>query len=244
VHTTLDLRHRSLRILFAALLAFVVVRLGFTSDALATVEAIGASVIGLAALASGVTGRTISVAGLDQPYALGFLTARLFVGWQFLHAGWEKLVTEPGWLGSGHGASAKGFLTGAAAPANSTGAHPTVPAWFADVTHHVFLPHAEVMAYFIVLGELAVGLGLIVGLLTRTAAFFALTLNLAFLFAGSTGGGISPLMVVAELLLITGAVASVRGLSLDLVVARLRPAAVSAADALHVPKAWRPAQRA
>jgi len=82
----------------------------------------------------------------------------------------------------------------------------------------VFLPHAEIMSYAIVFGELAVGLGLIVGLFTRTAAFFAVTLNLAFLFGGSTSAGTNPQMLVAGLLVLTGT-AAIYALSID----RIKP---------------------
>lgn len=238
MHAALTPRERSFRILLALLLGIVAIRLGFSSGALNTVEAIGAVVIGIGALATGVLGRSTGFAGLDTPFSLGFVTARLFVGWQFLHAGWEKF-NEPGWLGSSHGAAAKGFLTGAADPAASSGAHPSVPGWFGDLASNVFLPHSEVMAYFIVLGEVAVGVGLIVGLFTRTAAFFGLTMNLAFLFAGSTGGGISPLMVVAELVVMTGAIAAVQALSADRVVTTARGGDGQAARQLHVPTSWR-----
>ena len=40
-------------------------------------------------------------------------------------------------------------------------------------------------AWLITVGEMAVGVGLIVGLLTGVAAFFGVTMNMSFLLAGS-----------------------------------------------------------
>ncbi|MBC7460840.1 MAG: DoxX family protein [Thermoleophilia bacterium] len=114
-----------------------------------------------------------------------------------------------------------------------------MPDWFGDLASNVFLPNSEVMAYLIVFGEVAVGLGLIIGLFTRTAAFFGITMNLAFLLAGSTGGGISPLMVIAGMFVLTGAVAAVRVLSVDRIVQSQRSThGGTRRGAVHAPDAW------
>lgn len=44
----------------------------------------------------------------------------------------------------------------------------------------VVAPHPKAMAYLVVFGELAIGLGLVVGFLTPIAAFFGLLLNLVY----------------------------------------------------------------
>ena len=52
--------------------------------------------------------------------------------------------------------------------------------------HLLINNHAETwFAYLIVFGEIAVGLGLIFGVLTGIAAFFGATMNMSFLLAGS-----------------------------------------------------------
>jgi len=213
----LTFQERGLRGVLALLLAVVVYRSGFSGDALTTVTTLGALAIGLAAAGTALLGRSTGVMGLEQDHALAFLTARLYVGWEFTHAGWEKLTGE-GWVGGSAGTGIKGFLGNVISAPMTTGEHPAVPMWFADLTRHVFLPHAEIMSYAIVFGELAVGLGLIVGLFTRTAAFFAVTLNLAFLFGGSTSAGTNPQMLVAGLLVLTGT-AAIYALSID----RIKP---------------------
>ena len=47
------------------------------------------------------------------------------------------------------------------------------------------LPNAKVFGFIVAYGELLVGLGLILGLLTGIAAFFGGIMNVSFLFAGT-----------------------------------------------------------
>ncbi|MCW2924128.1 MAG: small subunit DoxD [Thermoleophilia bacterium] len=218
--TALSSRERGIRVALAALLAVVVLRLGFGGTTPELVEAIGATVVGLFALGTGLYGRSPNFLGAGGDYAVGYLAARLFVGWEFLYAGWEKL-TGDGWVGSSAGTGISGFLKNATSARMTSGDHPAVSGWFADLTSNVFLPHAEIMSYAIVFGELAVGLGLIVGLCTRTAAFFAVTLNMAFLLGGSTSAGVNPEMLVAGLLVVTGAALAVHTLGVDRVLPRI-----------------------
>ncbi len=52
---------------------------------------------------------------------------------------------------------------------------------------HALLAHAALWSWAIALSELAVGLGLIVGVLTGIAAFFGGLMNMNYLFAGTHG---------------------------------------------------------
>jgi thiosulfate dehydrogenase [quinone] large subunit len=135
---------------------------------------------------------------------------RVWLGWSFLQAGWEKLTDANGaWIGSKAGSSVTGFLSGAIK--NSTGAHPTVHPWYASLAQNFFLPNATIFSYLVAFGETLVGIALIVGLFTRFAAAMGLTLNLAFLFAGSTSTNVE--MVVAEVAIVSaGFYASYYGL--------------------------------
>jgi thiosulfate dehydrogenase [quinone] large subunit len=56
------------------------------------------------------------------------------------------------------------------------------------------LPAPVFLSWLITLGELAVGLGLIVGLLTGNAAFFGGLMNVNYLFAGTVSS--NPLLFV------------------------------------------------
>ncbi len=111
-----------------------------------------------------------------------WLAVRLYVGYEWLMAGWHKLL-NPAWFGNEAGASITGFVTGALA--KTAGEHPDVTGWYASFLQSTVLPNAWVWANAITLGELAVGLGLIVGLCVGTAAFFGAFMNLNFLLAGT-----------------------------------------------------------
>ncbi len=128
----------------------------------------------------------------DTRMAWLWLIVRLYVGYQWLSAGFEKLtgnslfgekVGSP-WVFTGHdGAAMQGFVAGALKL--STGAHPAVQGWYAWFLQNIVLPTAPVFSYVITFGEILVGLGLIVGCLTGIAAFFGLFMNLNFMLAGA-----------------------------------------------------------
>jgi len=111
-----------------------------------------------------------------------WLIVRVYVGWQWLNAGWEKFHS-PTWTGNGAGTALGGFINGALAKAS--GAHPDVQAWYATFLHSTVLPHLSTWSYAIVYGEMIVGAALIIGLLTGIAAFFGLFMNLNYMLAGT-----------------------------------------------------------
>ncbi|MEH7120505.1 DoxX family protein [Neobacillus vireti] len=57
--------------------------------------------------------------------------------------------------------------------------------WYVDFLQHLALPNAHIFNTIVPLGEFLVGLGLILGCLTTAAAFFALVMNFAYMFAGT-----------------------------------------------------------
>lgn len=107
---------------------------------------------------------------------------RVYLGWQWLVAGWGK-VRDPGWVGANAGAAVGGYLRGAVG--RSGGDDPTVAAWYAWMIEKLFLPAAPLLSYLVAFGELFIGIALIIGLLTGLAAFFGGLMNVAFLFAGT-----------------------------------------------------------
>lgn len=125
-----------------------------------------------------------------------WLFVRLYIGYQWIDAGWHKF-NDPAWMQTGDGIL--GFWTRALAVNNGkpvitydwyrsfiqflvdSGSHP----WFAKL---------------IVFGELAVGLGLIVGALVGVAAFFGALMNMSFLMAGTVST--NPILFFAGILLI------------------------------------------
>lgn len=118
-----------------------------------------------------------------------WLIVRLYVGYEWLTAGWDK-VANPAWFGSGAGAAMNGFVNGAVhktAEFCQTGAacHPDVQMWYAGFLKGAVLPHLVSWSNAIAVGEVLVGLGLIVGCVTGIAAFFGLFMNLNFMLAGT-----------------------------------------------------------
>lgn len=110
-----------------------------------------------------------------------WLIVRLYLGWKWLDAGWGK-VTADAWTGSNAGAAVEGFVRGALAKAEEG---KDVTGWYASFLENVVLPNAKVFGYLVAYGEVLVGLGLILGLLTGIAAFFGSFMNVSFLFAGT-----------------------------------------------------------
>jgi thiosulfate dehydrogenase [quinone] large subunit len=145
---------------------------------------------------------------------LGFvwLAARLWVGWQFLHAGYDKTFTSESssWWGSTSGI--QGFLGNAGSAKSTSGAYAPVSHWYGSLINHVFLHADRFFAIAIPAGELLVGVGLILGLFTMASAFFGVLLNLNFLLSGSTSAGVNPLMFgIGLLIMFAGSAAYVYG---------------------------------
>lgn len=119
-----------------------------------------------------------------------WLIIRLYLGYAWLTAGWGK-VTNENWVGSKAGTGLTGFVKGAIGKANESG---DVTTWYAYFLENMVLPHAKLFSYFVAFGELLVGLGLILGLMTGIAAFFGAFMNASFLFAGTLSS--NPLLFI------------------------------------------------
>jgi thiosulfate dehydrogenase [quinone] large subunit len=144
----------------------------------------------------------------DTRLAWFWLLVRLYVGWEWLYAGLEKL-TDPAWTGSQSGAAITGFVDGAFQKA--AGAHPDVTGWYAAFLRTVVQPNASVWAHLITYGELLVGIGLLLGLLTGAAAFFGSFMNVNYLLAGTVSSN-PILFVLATWLVLAWRVAGWYGL--------------------------------
>jgi thiosulfate dehydrogenase [quinone] large subunit len=119
----------------------------------------------------------------NKAAGLFWLPIRLFVGFAWLEAGFHKLTSD-GWINHG-GAALAGFWTKAVTVPDG-GKGPITYDWYQSFIQ-ILLDggHAQWFAWLITFGEMAVGIGLIVGLLTGIAAFFGATMNMSFLLAGS-----------------------------------------------------------
>lgn len=118
----------------------------------------------------------------DVRFSWFWLIVRLYTGYEWLVAGWEK-VTSPAWVGSQAGVALTGFIKGALA--QTTGAHPNVQPWYAAFLQNVVLPAAPVWSWVVAFGELLVGIALILGIFTGIAAFFGGFMNVNYLMAGA-----------------------------------------------------------
>jgi thiosulfate dehydrogenase [quinone] large subunit len=113
---------------------------------------------------------------------LFWLPIRLFVGFTWLEAGYHKF-SGTGWLDGG--AALKGYWE-RAATVPETGSPAITFDWYRAFIQTLLDNNAHTwFAPLIVFGEMAVGIGLLVGCLTGFAAFFGAMMNMSFLLAGS-----------------------------------------------------------
>jgi thiosulfate dehydrogenase (quinone) large subunit len=136
-----------------------------------------------------------------------WLVARVWLGYQWLHAGWEKVtgtqggwhwgMTSDSWLRTSAGL--KGFASFALQGAG--GPHASVNyGWYAAFLRWIERSGAGFMAPVIAVGELLIGVALILGLFTALAALFGGMLTMSFGLAGVAG--VNPLFFLVEVLLI------------------------------------------
>lgn len=113
-----------------------------------------------------------------------WLPIRLFVGFTWLEAGWHK-ASGTGWLDGG--TALQGYWQHAVAiPATGAGSPAISYDWYRTFLQTLLDNGAySWFSYVITFGELAVGIGLIVGCLTGLAAFFGALMSMSFLLAGS-----------------------------------------------------------
>jgi len=130
----------------------------------------------------------------NKKMAWFWLIARVYVGYEWITAGWSK-VNNPAWVGSDAGAALSGFIQGALM--KTAGAHPDVSGWYASFLQNVVLSNVQAWSHIISFGELLVGIGLIIGLLTGLAAFFGMFMNLNFLLAGTVS--INPVLLMLSI---------------------------------------------
>jgi thiosulfate dehydrogenase [quinone] large subunit len=127
-----------------------------------------------------------------------WLFVRLYVAYDFLAAGWHKFTT-PAWM-DGSGTGILGFWKGALGTTPS-GAPVITFDWYRGFLQFLMDTNsAGWFSYVIVFGELAVGVGLILGAFVGLAATGGLLMNMAFLLAGTTST--NPVLAVLGVLLI------------------------------------------
>jgi len=120
-----------------------------------------------------------------------WLVIRLYMVTIYLPAGWSK-VTSGTWL-FGDGSPIQGLVSGAVASKDT-------PSWYVWFLENVVQPNASLFATLVALGEVAIGVALLLGLLTGFAAFGVIFLNGNFVLAGALGS--NPVLITLGALLV------------------------------------------
>jgi len=145
--------------------------------------------------------------------AWSLLLLRLFVGGMFLQSG----IVRWQWLGTDQ---MKRLLT-----TWTAGDTPAAFSTYVPFLTKYIIPHAPVFTYLVVLGQIAVGALLILGLTTRLAALPALMMSMNFLLATWNKGyewqGINEAFIAIELTLLLGGAGRFAGI--DVPLARKHP---------------------
>jgi thiosulfate dehydrogenase [quinone] large subunit len=131
------------------------------------------------------------------PFYLGL---RLFLAWEWLEAGLHK-VTDPAWVETGLAIRAY-WERAVALPAPPARPPITYPAYRSFIQFMLDNNWHTWFADLIAWGEVLLGLGFLFGGLIGFAAFFALLMNFAFLFAGTTSS--NPMLILLEVLVLLG----------------------------------------
>ncbi|WZX99123.1 DoxX family membrane protein [Bacillus sp. FSL W7-1360] len=123
------------------------------------------------------------------------LLVRLYLGWQWFASGLTKVTSGT--------FDASGYLQGAIAQPVTAGAGPDIAyPWYVSFLEYIALPQSELFSFVVMWGEVLVGLGLIIGCLTATAALFGGLMNMSFLLAGTVST--NPILLLLSFVVILG----------------------------------------
>lgn len=135
----------------------------------------------------------------DKRFSILWLAVRVWLGWKWIASGLPKLQ-NPAWMETGE--ALKGFWMGAIQiPAE--GRPPIAFAWYREFLQTMLDAQAYTwFAKLIVIGEVLIGVALILGIFVGLTAFFGGFLNWNFIMAGSASVngvffGLSVLLVLA-----------------------------------------------
>lgn len=123
-------------------------------------------------------------------YILLFL--RLYIGYQWVTIAIGKITGD---------FDSTGYLANIVANPVMGADGPVYPAYNYFIEHFA-LPNAELFNVLVPYGELLIGLGLILGTLTTTAAFFGLLMNFMFFFGGTVST--NPTFILIQFIILCG----------------------------------------
>jgi thiosulfate dehydrogenase [quinone] large subunit len=134
----------------------------------------------------------------DTRMAVVWGIVRVLLGWAWLDAGLHK-VTEPGWMVTGD--SLKSFWARIVVVPDAPARPAIVFDWYRSFIQGLLDSGAYTwFAKLIAVGEMLVGVALIIGAFVGIAAFFGALMNWNFMLAGSAST--NPLLFAAAILLI------------------------------------------
>lgn len=108
--------------------------------------------------------------------SIAWLAVRVWIGIMWIQAGWAKIF----------GAENAAFLhNNGAGVAGFAGHGVAAYSWWGSFLHSFVVPNASWIAVLVAYGELAIGLGLVVGFLTRTAAVASLLMLFTYVMSGT-----------------------------------------------------------
>src|SRR6476620_7941528 len=130
------------------------------------------------------------------PITFVWLAVRLYLGFQWAQAGWDKLQ-NPKWM---DGTSLLGFWNSSASSFGKP--HSGVAFdWYAGFLNNLISSNSQTwFAPLVAFGEFLGGIALIVGLFTGIAALLLAFMNFNFMLAGSAG--VNPVYFILALLLV------------------------------------------
>lgn len=133
----------------------------------------------------------------DVRFSWVWLIVRVYLGWQYLAAGWDKLQS-PSWMDGG--AALRSVWE------RATQADPAAAAsysWYSDVLRYLLDSGSYTwVAKLTAIGETLLGIALILGLATGIAAFLGSFLSLNELLVGS--GLVNPVLIALAIALMLG----------------------------------------
>ena len=155
------------------------------------------------------------------PISLVWLAARLVLAYETIPLGWDKVFGAGSavWVGPQAGLAVAGYLRQALSSAS--GELPAAKQWYAWLIQNAFLPHAVVLSYLVAVGEVLVGIALLLGIFTRFSVAMALLQHMALFYAGTVS--MLPYVLPLEVaMLFAGHYAGYSGVD-GLVLARVSP---------------------
>ena len=140
----------------------------------------------------------------DTRMAPLWAVARLYLGYQWLLAGWHKMWGPERWINlpGPDGLPLKGFWEKAIAIPEK-GSPPIHYDWYRDFLHFMLVHESyHWFSWFIAFGEVLAGVALIVGAFTGLAALAGATMNFNFMLAGTAS--INPVLFILAILILFG----------------------------------------